>query len=395
MKILVLSTWFPYPPSLGSKIRAYYLIKGLAQRHDVALLSFRDTQLEPAWVEHMRQVCRQVNVIERDPFEYTRAKTIQGWLSPQPSSVIAAYSPEMAGQAQRLIAEWKPERIVAITYVVAPYAFSTPRIPRIIDVDYPMALMLREDYLRAGPWHKRLRKWMAYDKFRRYENNLYPRFDRCLTVSEHDRQAAMRMAHLPAGQVAVVPNGVDLALNQPAQDEPQPGSLIFNGALTYNANFDAMDYFLREVFPLVRAEEPVAHLRITGSTRGVPIAHLPVDEHVMLTGFLEDIRPVVAGSMACVVPLRMGGGTRLKILQAMALGVPVVSTTKGAEGLEIEAGRHYLAGDTPHEFAAQVVRLLREPALRRSITAQATQLVHEKYDWVVIGQRFCDLVEQV
>jgi glycosyltransferase involved in cell wall biosynthesis len=395
MKILVLSTWFPYPPSLGSKIRAYYLIRGLAQRHDLALISFRDTQLEPSWVEHMQQVCQKVEIVERDPFAYTRVKTLLGWLSPQPSAVLAAYSPEMAGQAQRLVADWQPDRIVAITYVTAPYALAASRIPRIVDIDYPMAMMLRDDYLRASQPHRRLRKWLAYDKFRRYEKGLYPKFNLCLTVSEQDRKAAMRMAHLKTGQVGVVPNGVDLSLNQPATSEPVPGSIIFNGALTYNANFDAMDYFLREIFPLVRADAPEAHLKITGSIRGVPVDSLPADEQVTFTGFLQDIRPEVSGSCVCVVPLRMGGGTRLKILQAMALGTPVVSTSKGAEGLDLEAGKHYLVADTPREFAAQVVRLLHEPTLRHSLATQAAQLVKEKYDWAVIGRHFCDLVEDV
>lgn len=195
--------------------------------------------------------------------------------------------------------------------------------------------------------------------------------------------------------MGIVSNGVDLSYNQAASKNPTPNTIIFNGALTYAANYDAMDYFLRDIFPLVRADIPEVHLKITGSTKGVRTDRLPSDGCVTFTGYLEDIHSVVSSSCVCVVPLRMGGGTRLKILEAMALGTPVVSTSKGAEGLDVEAGKHLLIADTPSEFAVQTVRLLREPQLRQSLAMQAAHLIKEKYDWAKIEQHLCDLVENV
>lgn len=395
MRILVLSTWFPYPLSQGSKIRAYHLIKGLAQRHDLALVSFQDTPLEPCWLDHMRQVCQKVEIAQHNPFAYNRIGKLRGWLSPRPSAVLASHSPEMAHQVRRLVAEWNPERILALTFVTAPYALAVPRIPKIVDIDNLMTPMLYEDYRRSKQPLQRIRNWLACEKFRHYERWLYRQFNLCLVVSEQDRIKALDLMHLKMSQVGMISNGVDTTYHRAAFNDQAPETIIFNGALTYAANYDAMDYFLRDIFPLVREGAPKAHLSITGSTKGVAINRLIADSHVTFTGYLEDIRPAVSSSCVCVVPLRMGGGTRLKILEAMALGTPVVSTSKGAEGLDVEAGKHLLIADTPSEFAAQTVRLLREPLLRQSVVTHAAHLIIEKYDWVKIGQHLCDLVESV
>jgi glycosyltransferase involved in cell wall biosynthesis len=193
----------------------------------------------------------------------------------------------------------------------------------------------------------------------------------------------------------VVPNGVDLDRYKDDFGAPEPGTLVFPGALTYGANFDAMAFFLNQVFPLVKARWPEVILRITGRANGVPVDRLPLDERVILTGYLDDVRPTVAQSWACVVPLRIGGGTRLKILEAMALGTPVVSTSKGAEGLEITPGEDILIADEPTEFADAVLRLLDDPVLRTELAANGQRLVREQYGWEQIGKKLSQLLHQV
>jgi glycosyltransferase involved in cell wall biosynthesis len=190
-----------------------------------------------------------------------------------------------------------------------------------------------------------------------------------------------------------------------------------------------MRYFLSEIYPQIRREEPAVTLTITGSTAGVdllalaldvappagmdpfaraPRAHagsqsssttsmdlsaLPLDGSVHLSGYVADIRPLVAAASVCIVPVRQGGGTRLKVLEAMALGTPVVSTAKGTEGLAVTPEQDILVADDPAEFAGQVLRVLREPGLRAHLAANARHLVEQHYDWQSIGQRFVELVE--
>jgi len=195
--------------------------------------------------------------------------------------------------------------------------------------------------------------------------------------------------------VVVVPNGVDLDRYKDDSGASEPGTLIFPGALTYSANFDAMAFFLHQIFPLVKARWPEVVLRITGKTNGVPVDRLPLDERVILTGYLDDVRPTVAQSWVCVVPLRVGGGTRLKILEAMALGTPVVSTSKGAEGLEVTQDEDILIADTPAEFADAVLRLLNDRALRARLAANGRRLVESRYGWKVIGEKLDQLLRRV
>ena len=188
---------------------------------------------------------------------------------------------------------------------------------------------------------------------------------------------------------------MDLGWYSGVEAHPQADTLIFNGALTYFANYQAMAYFLERIYPLIRAECPQVRLAITGRTEGVALAALRADESVTFTGYLSDIRPLVAGSSVCIAPLLEGGGTRLKILEAMALGTPVVATSKGTEGLGATHGEHLLIADDPAEFARHTIALLKDAELRARLAVQARAFVQARYDWEPIGRQFTALVERV
>jgi glycosyltransferase involved in cell wall biosynthesis len=190
-----------------------------------------------------------------------------------------------------------------------------------------------------------------------------------------------------------VPNGVDCHHNRPGSVQAVPHTLVFNGSLSYSANYDAMRYFLAQVYPLIQREIPDVSLTITGSTKNLDLGPLGADPSVRFSGYVDDIRPLVTGAWACVVPILEGGGTRLKILEAMALGTPVVATSKGAEGLDVADGKDILIADEPDEFAGHVICLLRDRALRQRLAAQARRLAEQRYEWTQIGQRFALLVE--
>jgi glycosyltransferase involved in cell wall biosynthesis len=195
--------------------------------------------------------------------------------------------------------------------------------------------------------------------------------------------------------IGVIPNGVSIADHTASLDPPEADTLIYSGALTYKANFDAMDYFLREILPLIRIERPQVKLAITGKLDGVPVDRLPIagNDGVVLTGYLADIRPTIAQSWISVVPLRLGGGTRLKILESLALGTPVVATSKGVEGLDLVPERDILIADTPADFAASVLRLLQDASLREALSHNGRRTVETKYDWEIIGQQFNNFIE--
>ena len=304
----------------------------------------------------------------------------------------------MAERVRTIASEWQPDRIVALTFVTAPYALNangvTGHAARVVDVDNLTARVLREACRQATGSLAHARRLLAWWKFQRYERWLFGQFDLSLTVTEPDRRMLLDMLKGRPQQVAVAANGVDTRRNHPGLAQPEADTLLFNGALTYSANYQSMEFFLDRIFPSVLARVPAARLRITGKNGGVAVDRLRLNDHVSLTGYVEDIRPTVAASSACIVPLLSGGGTRLEILEAMALGTPVVSTSKGAEGLDVADGEHLLIADTPGHFADQTVRLLQDPQLRSRLASNARQLVLEKYDWTAIGSKVRDLVEQ-
>src|SRR2546428_2791552 len=186
-------------------------------------------------------------------------------------------------------------------------------------------------YRRAPSPVQKAGRGLAWLKMRHYERRLIRRFDLCLVTSQQDQSAACALAAKGLHSIGLVPNGVDTAYNQPGLARPEPNTLVFNGSVAYRPNYDAMHYFLSEIFPLVTQRIPEAQLRITGATTEAQKQSLPANRNVVFTGYLPDVREAVAGSTACVAPLRSGAGTRVKILEAMALGTPVVCTTKAAE----------------------------------------------------------------
>lgn len=395
MKILVLSTWFPYPCSQGSKTRAYYLIKALASRHQVKLISFEDQPVKAEWAARVAEFCEEIKILPRPPFHEPRLKSILGLFSTQPRSAYASYSREMEALVTATAAAWQPDLIFALTITTAPYALKVPGVRRIVDMDNLMSIMMKEVADKTASFPRRLRKYLAFQKYRRYEDHIFSSFDNCLAVSDLDTRRVQQYTRVRPDQVVCVENGVDLDLDAFNPCAKNPHEMVYNGALTYRLNFDAMKYFLADIFPAVQAEFPLSRIKITGSTEGVALEHLRLNQNTLLTGFVDDIRPVVCSAEICVVPLRRGGGTRLKILEAMALGTALVSTTKGAEGLDIEAGSDYLQADSPREFAQAISRLFQDHELQQRLTEQARKTVEAKYGWGVAGNHLLNAVDRL
>jgi glycosyltransferase involved in cell wall biosynthesis len=392
LKILFLSTWFPHPPNNGSKTRVHHLLQALARRHEVTLLSFAFDTARPEEARALRDRCVRVETVPCNPLQRGPLARALRFLSPRP--VVAAPIGDMARLVRRASAGARFDAAIASAPPMATYALQFSGAARVMEEHNSMTRWLGERYQAQRLPLQRLRCWASWQKNRAYEAWLYRRFDLCTVVCEQDRRACLDMLLGYRGPVEVVPNGVDCDHNRPGMAANQPGALVYNGALTYSANYDAMQHFLAEIYPRIRRQAPGVSLTITGSLDGVDLSGLALDPSVRLSGYVEDVRPLVAGAELCVVPLRQGGGTRLKILEAMALGTPVVATSKGAEGLKVVDGEHLALADDPALFAARTVALLRDRLARERLAAAARRRVEERYDWRSIGERFVDLVER-
>lgn len=393
MKILFCSRWYPYPPDNGSRIRIFNLIKQLSSRHEVDLISFTSEWLSDERLDAMRCYCQSVDITPYRPFHSSRLKGLLGFFSQRPRSVVDTYSREMQQLVKDAARRKQFDLIIASELDPALYALALTGTPKILDE--LQVTVLYEHFAKENQLFSKLRNWLTWLKFSRYVSYLLGHFDGCTVASEQERCYVSRLTS-DGSSIQVIPNGVDVAfytLNDCIT--PEPDTLVYSGALTFEANFDAIDFFLGEVFPLIQAKRPQVKLYITGKLEGVPIHRLPKNEGVIFTGYLDDIRPTVARSWASIVPLRIGGGTRLKILESLALGTPVVATTKGAEGLDLVPGRDILTADEPADLAAGVLRLLQDVELRKTLSHNGRRAVEAKYDWQIIGRQFNDFVETV
>lgn len=383
MRILAVSTWLPYPPDNGSRVRAHRLLKHLAARHEVSLLSF-GVPASDGDIAALRAFCTRVDVVAPTRLDGERLG-LRGLLSDVPRHFVQTRSPRMA----ELVAAHACRHDVAIGLQVdaAQYLAGWPGLPRVFEEAEVGAYV--DACVRGGTVLRRWRLRLTWWKFSRFVRGLVNSFDASTVVSAAERDRLIAIG-CDDRRVTVVPNGTDAADSLPA-----PGSrsarLVYPGSVTYSANLEAVRYFVREIFPFVRRARPDATFVVTGSTDGANIGDLKREEGVTFTGRLPDIAPLLAESAACVVPLRTGGGTRLKVLQAMGIGTPVVSTPKGIEGLEVEPGRHVLVANSNADFAAQALRVMSEPALAAGLAERAHALVRARYGWDAIG----DMLEDV
>jgi glycosyltransferase involved in cell wall biosynthesis len=387
MRVLVLSTWFPYPPDNGSKIRAYHLTRALSEKHEVTLVAFRPDSTDGAAEADRVEV---IPVFD-DPFRHVNKPPIIKYASPIP----LAFWPSRAMQhtIQQLRTSCRFHAVVAMQTPVAQYAASIPDVARVIDIDTSFSYQARQRYEHHLSMGARLRAWTSWQKTYRYERRAFQKFQACAVVSSLEADFVAAMIKNRKGGVEVIRNGVDCEYFLPGQYPVQPNTLIYNGALTYRANYDAMQYFLSTIYPLIQQQVPEVTLTITGSTTGVDLKGLHLAVSVKLPGRVDDMRPVIGGSAVCVVPIRQGSGTRLKILEAMAAGTPVVATTKSTEGLGAVDGEHLLLADDAEIFADKTLWLLRSKNLRQKLAANARRFVEQYYNWNHVCQQFVELVD--
>ena len=232
---------------------------------------------------------------------------------------------------------------------------------------------------------------LEYARYRRFERACWQRADACVVTSEREVETVRTSA--PDTPLAVVPNAVDLDYFAPSSAPVEPHSVIFSGTLNYRPNLDAARYLIDDIWPLVRQRYPDATLTLTGSHDGVDILPL-TGPGIRLLGEVPDIRPYVSAAAAVAVPVRIGGGTRLKVLEALAMGKATVSTAAGSEGVAARDGEHLMIADDAPAFAARISEVFENPGLRSALGQAGRRLIETRYSWKLAGRRLEALHEQ-
>lgn len=390
MKILLITPDVPYPPYYGGQQRTFHVLRELAARHELFLVGINRCK-DPEGISEVTRLCAAARVVRpyEPRYQPPRLAALRSlhWrlyeLRRAPEPFRWANAPEIVPVIQQVLQEWKPDVVQVESTMMAQNLLRTPRSGESLRalMMYDVAAQIeRQKIALAQSRAERWKRWLDWRKAMAMEKRICRAFDLCFTMSEADRTTVRRW--YGRTDVLVSPNGIDVQTYQPlaASVADTKSEILFTGYMAYTPNHDGAQWFCRDVLPLVHRQMPEAHFTIMGRSPKPEVAAL-ASERVTVTGEVPDALPYFRRAAVCVVPLRMGSGTRLKILEAFALGKAVVSTTVGAEGLEVVPGQHLLIADDPPSFAAAVVRVLQDADLRERLGRAGRELVEQRYDW--------------
>jgi glycosyltransferase involved in cell wall biosynthesis len=384
MKVLMISPQFPAPPRSGFTMRVYQLARQLALRHDVTLLSYASAE-EQRDVADLTDRGIRVEVIERQEASHAAKRVAQARsaLSSQPFSCRAIRSEQMQDAIDGLCASEHFDVVHLESSMLCTFAFP-PGVRLVLDehnIEYELFRRMCEGERSLG---RRSFNRLEYRRFRRFEQVSWKRVDGCVVTSEREQPTILASA--PATPIAVVPNGVDLEYFRGSGIVAEPYTVVFNGILTYRPNVDAAYHLVEDVWPLVRERCPRAELTIAGRSYAADARRLR-RSGVTLTGEVPDVRPYLERAAVVAVPVRIGGGTRLKVVEGLSMGKAMVSTSLGCEGVAVRNGEHLLIRDRAAEFAGAIAELFEDDPLRRDLGRAGRRLVEREYSWDLAGER--------
>ena len=400
MKILWLNANLLLPLDKGGKLRTWHVMRHLAVRHEITYLSFCDPDQPREDHLGMGEVCAHLNTIpRRDPAKGTARFYLDAarYLVDRVPYGVAKYRSEPFRSAlDGILKERRFDAVVCdflVPVINLPERLPCPAILFTHNVESEIWRRHAENarnplsrFLLGHQWKRMLR----------FERDALARFDLALAVSAADGVTFERLypgaLRTPAH---VVQTGVDTTYFVPSDAPERRAHMVFTGSMDWLPNEDGMQYFVRDILPRIRQVEPDATLSIIGRAPTPSVKRLADEPGIEVTGRVDDVRPHIAAGAVYIVPLRIGGGTRLKIFEAMGMGKAVVSTTVGAEGLPVTPGQNILIADEPARFAQSVVHMIRDVDARRRIEADARRMVVQQYDWSAVAQDFEEALRRV
>ena len=409
MRILWVKADKLLPVQNGGNIRTYHVLRYLSARHELTFYSYYGGTPDPHYERELQQQLPGAMAVctgKRELAGAARGLDYLAHLSARPPYAVSRFA---HATVQKQIQTWFRERrfdVAVCDFLDAAVNFpGSLSIPSVLFQHNVESEIWRRHAATAGNPAKKMMYRMEFRKMLRYERAAVCKFQHVIAVSENDRSLMTRW--VDGDRVTVVPTGVDLAHYRPEPAECEPKSdayaplITFVGAMDWEPNVDGVEYFCSEVWPSIKAEVPQARFRIVGRNPDRRVqkwasnsTNTNNDGSIEVTGRVPSIVEHLRQSAVVIVPLRIGGGTRLKIYEAMATAKAVVSTTVGAEGLDVHHGRDIILADDPRSFAQAVIMLLRDPELRRRYEKAAVETA-ARYDWPAIGERFSEVLQSV
>jgi sugar transferase (PEP-CTERM/EpsH1 system associated) len=389
MKILFLHKQILFPRDTGGKIRVLNVLKHLGHRHEITYVCNLRKGEEPL-LSQMRELGLRMEAIAGEPSRRGGARfyaeAAANVLSSRPFSVNRNYDAAVRERIEALLSRESYDLLICDTVQMARHVIGLGGPPQILFQHNVEAQILQRHAEISRGTAKRWYMRGQWNKMRRFERDCGRHFDAVIAVSQQDKrifeeQYGWRHVH-------AIDTGVDDEFFQPQPSEEVANRVAFLGSMDWMPNQEGVQFFVRQVWPLVRQRNPQATFQVIGRSPPAAVRALEETPGVEIVGFVPDVRPYLAGAAVVVVPLLVGGGTRLKIYEAMAMAKPVVSTTIGAEGLPLTPGVHFLQADEPTVFADDVARLLENAELRHSLGQTADRFVRDNYGSETVARQF-------
>jgi polysaccharide biosynthesis protein PslH len=393
MKLIWFSHFVPYPPKGGNLQRSYNLIRQASRSYEITLVALNLLGESPdrlrSHAEELKKYCERVEIWEL-PYPWRGARwqaaALASPLFRVPFSCRALYSRNLRSRWEQVLRDTPGASLHLDSIDLGLFVPATKGFRKVLNHhNCESAMALR----RAQREPNRLKKaFLALQarELRRMEKSICADFENNLVVSEED--ANQLRAIQPRAHFSVVENGVDTSYFQPAPEQEVPNTVAFTGQLNWYPNVAGLRFFVREIWPLVKSRFADARLFLAGKNPAEEVlACAHADAHIVVIPNPDDMRPILGRAAVCICPLLEGGGTRLKILDALAMGKPMVTTTIGCEGLRVTHGENILVADAPRDFADRLVELFENPGLRRKIGAAGRALVEREYCWEKIGEQ--------
>ncbi len=396
MKILWLSHIFPYPPKGGVLQRTYNLIKHVSKFHDIHLLSVDHNVEYPIDVKkgifELNKFCYKVTVINVSINKKIIA--FKSLFSLKPYTCQWLYFDRMKNLIINLTGLDKFDCIHFDSIDMAEYIREIKSTPKVLNHHNIESQMMFRRSLKEKNLYRKLYFFIESLKLRYYENKICSMFNYNITVSELDKRRLLKIC--PEINIEVIPNGVDVDYFKPSQKGFDPQTLVFAGGMNWYPNRDAVIFFCREIWPILKKNWPNVKVIIIGHDPPRSILSIAKkDSNFIVTGFVDDVRPYLEKAHVYICPIRDGGGTKLKILDAMSMAKPIVAHPVSIEGIEAEPEKHLLLARTPHEFVYQIDRLFNDIKLCNYLSKNCRELVLKKYDFSKIGQKLAYLYNKV
>jgi sugar transferase (PEP-CTERM/EpsH1 system associated) len=383
MRLLFLTSRLPYPPNRGDRLRAFNFLRSLSQDHDIDLVSFITDESERAYLDELQAYCDRVQVLEMSPMRSALTVGVNLWRR-LPLQVLYYRSEAMKQLVGQILESGNYALVYVHLFRMAPYVAEQDGIYRVVD----LTDVISQELIRSMPYRglsSRFLYAVERPRIEKYERWVAGHFEETWLISEVDKQV-LAMECLDEN-VQVIRNGVDTEGLHPTGERERPNSLILVGHMGVFHNVDAAVHLVEDILPLVRKEIPDCTLKLVGAEPNARVRELGKEPGVIVTGFVPDLNEVLNQAAVFVAPLRFAAGVQNKVLEAMAAGCPVVTTTLVNQGLGAQRGRDVFIGDHPEAIAELLLTLLRNRDLRKKIGHAGREFVQKHYNWSLVRQR--------